>query len=81
MFYLSQKRSLRLIDNRGGGSVGGYIVIAAMVCVTIIGIVGIFAMLAYLKEKAILKYKNSSKVGDNEISITVDDNKDKNSKN
>ncbi|APM41357.1 MULTISPECIES: hypothetical protein [Clostridium] len=60
---------------------GGYIVIAAMVCVTIIGIVGIFAMLAYLKEKAILKYKNSSKVGDNEISITVDDNKDKNSKN
>lgn len=59
----------------------GYIVITAMVCVTIIGIVGIFAMLAYLKEKAILKYKNSSKISDNEISITVDDSKNKNSKN
>lgn len=53
----------------------GYIVITAMVCVTVIGIVSIFAILAYLKERAILKYKNSSKVGDNEISITVDDNK------
>lgn len=82
VFYLFQKRSLRLISSREGCSMGGYIVIAAMVCITIIGIiVSIFAMLAYLKEKAILKYKNSSKVGDNEISITVDDNKDKNSKN
>ncbi|WP_243275765.1 hypothetical protein [Clostridium tyrobutyricum] len=64
-----------------GGSMGGYIVITAMVCVTVVGIVGIFSTLAYLKERAILKYKNSSKFNDNEISITVDDNKDKNSKN
>ncbi|WP_368490099.1 hypothetical protein [Clostridium sp. BJN0013] len=59
----------------------GYIIITAMACVTIVGIVGIFSILAYLKERAILKYKNNSSVNDNEISITVDDNKDKNSKN
>ncbi|WP_373845434.1 hypothetical protein [Clostridium sp.] len=49
----------------------------SIVCVTIIGI---FAILAYLKEKAILKYKNSSKDSNNEISITVDSEEDKNSK-
>lgn len=60
---------------------GGYIVITAMVCVTIVSIVGIFSILAYLKEKSILKFKNRFKDSDNEISITVDSNKDKNSKN
>lgn len=61
----------------------GYIVIAvtSIVCVTIVSIVCIFAILAYLKEKAILKYKNSFKNSDNEISITVDSDKNKNSKN
>ncbi|MFL0194811.1 hypothetical protein ACJDU8_04375 [Clostridium sp. WILCCON 0269] len=57
------------------------VTITSIVCVTIIGIVGIFAILAYLKEKAILKYKNSSKDSNNEISITVDSEEDKNSKN
>jgi len=56
-----------VIDSKRGGSVRGYIVITA--------IVSIFAILVYLKERAILKCKNSSKVSDNEISITVDDNK------
>ncbi|CAB1252900.1 conserved hypothetical protein [Clostridiaceae bacterium BL-3] len=59
----------------------GYIVITAMVCVTVVGIVGIFSILAYLKERAVLKYKNNSNVSGNEISITVDDNKDRYSKN
>lgn len=59
------------------------LVIAAIsiVCVTIVSVVGIFAILAYLKEKAILKYKNSHKDSNNEISITVDSEEDKNSKN
>ncbi|RMD00249.1 hypothetical protein D9O40_10485 [Clostridium autoethanogenum] len=57
------------------------IVITSIVCVTIVSIVGIFAILAYLKEKTILKYKNSFKDSDNEIAITVDSNKHKNSKN
>lgn len=57
------------------------IVITSIVCVTIVGIVSIFAILAYLKEKAILKFKNSFKDSDNEISIAVDDNENKSSKN
>jgi hypothetical protein len=57
------------------------IIITAMLCVTLVSIVGIFSILAYLKEKAILKYKNSFKDSTNEISITVDDNKNENSKN
>ncbi|WP_368491017.1 hypothetical protein [Clostridium sp. BJN0013] len=57
------------------------IVITSIVCVAIVSIVSIFAILAYLKEKAILKFKNSFKDSDNEISITVDSIKDKNSKN
>ncbi|MFL0198653.1 hypothetical protein ACJDU8_24310 [Clostridium sp. WILCCON 0269] len=57
------------------------VTITSIVCITTMGIVGIFAILAYLKEKAILKYKNSSKDSNNEISITVDSDKEKNSKN
>lgn len=59
----------------------GYIVITAMVCVTVVSVVGIFAILAYLKEKAILKYKNSFKdIANNELSIDVESGKNKNSK-
>ena len=57
------------------------ITITSIVCVTIVSIVVIFAMLAYLKERAILKYKNSSKHSNNEISITADSDKENNSKN
>ncbi|MEY8001780.1 hypothetical protein AB8U03_16580 [Clostridium sp. Mt-5] len=57
------------------------ITITSIVCVTIVSIVGIFAMLAYLKERAILKYKNSSKHSNNEIFITADSDKENNSKN
>ncbi|CAB1262316.1 conserved hypothetical protein [Clostridiaceae bacterium BL-3] len=57
------------------------ITITSIVCVTIVSIVGIFAMLAYLKERAILKYKNSSKHSNNEISITADSDKENSSKN
>ncbi|MBV4420399.1 hypothetical protein KM800_13895 [Clostridium tyrobutyricum] len=57
------------------------IVITSIVCVTIVGIVCIFAILAYFKDNAIFRYKNSSKDKSNEISITVDNDKDKNSKN
>ena len=57
------------------------IVITSIVCVTIVSIVSIFAILAYLKEKAILKYKNSFKDSTNEICVTVDNNKEKSSKN
>ncbi|UZQ50618.1 hypothetical protein [Clostridium kluyveri] len=57
------------------------VTITSIVCVAIVSIVGIFAILAYLKEKAILKYKNSYKDSTNEISITVDSEEDKNSKN
>ncbi|AGY75328.1 hypothetical protein [Clostridium autoethanogenum] len=58
-----------------------YVIIVSIVCVTIVGIVSIFAMLAYLKEKAILKYKNNFKDSNSEISITVDDDKNDHSKN
>ena len=52
-----------------------------MVCVTVESTVCIFAILAYLKEKAILKYKNSFKdIVDNELSIDVESDKNKNSK-
>ena len=37
------------------------VTITSIVCITIIGIVAIFAILAHSKEKAILKYRNSSK--------------------
>ena len=53
-----------------------YVIIVSIVCVTIVGIVSIFAMLAYLKEKAILRYKNNFKNSNSEISITVDDKND-----
>ncbi|KAA8663137.1 hypothetical protein [Clostridium sp. HV4-5-A1G] len=57
------------------------ITITSIVCVAIVSIVGIFAMLAYLKERAILKYKNSSKHSNTEISITADSDKENSSKN
>ncbi|WP_333886679.1 hypothetical protein [Clostridium sp.] len=52
------------------------VTITSIVCITIVGIVEIFAILAHSKEKAILKYKNSSKDSNNEISITVDSDKE-----
>ena len=57
------------------------ITITSIVCVAIVSIVGIFAMLAYLKERAILKYKNSSKHSNTEIAITADSDKENSSKN
>lgn len=56
------------------------IIITAMVCVSVVSIVAIFAILAYLKDKAILKFKNSFKDLNNEIAITIDSDKNKNSK-
>lgn len=43
------------------------IIITAIVSITVIGVVGIFAILACEKEKASLKLK------EDEISITIDD--------
>ncbi|KAA8674905.1 hypothetical protein [Clostridium sp. HV4-5-A1G] len=60
-----------------------YVIIVSIVCVTTMGIAlgttVIFAMLAYLKEKAVLKHKNNFR-DNNEISIIVDD-EDNHSKN
>ncbi|MBC2581406.1 hypothetical protein [Clostridium sp. DJ247] len=56
------------------------IIITAMVCICIVSIVAIFAILAYLKDKAILKFKNSFKDLNNEIAITIDNDENKNSK-
>ncbi|WP_243124325.1 hypothetical protein [Clostridium sp. AWRP] len=54
-------------------------------CITTTGIVlgttVIFAILAYLKEKAILKHKNNFKDNNNEFSITIDDDRNNHSKN
>ncbi|OAA84460.1 hypothetical protein [Clostridium coskatii] len=62
-----------------------YVIIVSIVCITTTGIVigttVIFAILAYLKEKAILKHKNNFKDNNNEISITVDDDRNNHSKN
>ncbi|WP_368490242.1 hypothetical protein [Clostridium sp. BJN0013] len=53
-----------------------YVIIVSVVCITTTGITlgttAIFAMLAYLKGKAILKHKSKFR-DSNEISITVDD--------
>ncbi len=51
------------------------VVITAMVCVSLVSIVCIFAILAYLKDKAILKFKNSFKELHSEVAINVDSNK------
>lgn len=56
--------------------------ITAMVCVTVValvlGVVGIFAILAYLKDKASLKLKTKSKtLVDNEVAIDIEDTQKK----
>ncbi|MBM7869222.1 hypothetical protein JOC70_000691 [Clostridium pascui] len=48
------------------------ITITAIVCVSLVSIVGIFSILAYLKDNATLKIKNDFKRLNNEISITTD---------
>ncbi|MFL0197408.1 hypothetical protein ACJDU8_17835 [Clostridium sp. WILCCON 0269] len=61
------------------------VIIVSLVCITTTGIVigttVIFAILAYLKEKAILKHKNNFQENNSEISITVDDDRNNHSKN
>ncbi|UZW15165.1 hypothetical protein OSC52_04815 [Clostridium pasteurianum] len=52
--------------------------ITAMVCVTLValvlGVVGIFAILAYLKDKASLKLKTKAKtLVNNEVAIDIED--------
>ncbi|KZL88780.1 hypothetical protein [Clostridium magnum] len=47
------------------------IVITSIVCVSLVSIVGIFSILAYLKDTAALKLKNNFKHLSNEISITT----------
>ncbi|OAA91296.1 hypothetical protein [Clostridium ljungdahlii] len=54
--------------------------ITAMICSTAIIIFGIFAVLAHSKEKAILKYKNSSKNSNKELFININNDKDSGSK-
>ncbi|AJA46993.1 hypothetical protein CPAST_c08930 [Clostridium pasteurianum DSM 525 = ATCC 6013] len=56
--------------------------ITAMVCVTLValvlGVVGIFAILAYLKDKASLKLKTKAKtLVNNEVAIDIEDTQKK----
>ncbi|AJA46606.1 hypothetical protein CPAST_c05060 [Clostridium pasteurianum DSM 525 = ATCC 6013] len=58
------------------------IVITAIVCITIValvlGVTGIFAILAYLKDKASLKLKTRAKtLVDNEVIIDIEDTQKK----
>lgn len=62
------------MDSKGGDNLSDDVIITAIVCITAISIVGIFSILAYLKEKASLKLR------EDEISITVDDNSKKTQK-
>ena len=80
--FFSSKGAVAVnLTAEGVTDLSGYIIITAMVCVTVESTVCIFAILAYLKEKAILKYKNSFKdIVDNELSIDVESDKNKNSK-
>lgn len=69
-------------DIGGGGILNDNVVITAIVCISVLGlvlgIVGIFAILAYLKDRAALKLKTSVKdVIKNEVAIDVEN---KNSK-
>lgn len=60
-------------DNKGVTSLSDETIITALVCITVIGVVGIFAILAYLKEKASITLR------EDEISITADNSSDKKS--
>lgn len=56
------------------------VLITGIVCGTAIIIFGIFAVLAHSKEKAILKYKNSSKNSNKEFFININNDKNSDSK-
>ncbi len=64
------------LTSEGVTHMNAYVIIVSIVCVTTmviaLGTTAIFAILAYLKEKAVLKHKNNFR-DNNEISITVDD--------